>query len=89
MAEMSGNGQGCRTIAVVSTRSAAIIVASGITAIVATIHISGGSTLKGQGSAAPLGRLDYVIQDAMIGGFALLAVRADAGPVMTAIALYH
>lgn len=33
--------------------------------------------LKGQGPAAPLGKLDYVIQDAMIGGFALLAVPAD------------
>jgi hypothetical protein len=33
--------------------------------------------LKGQGPAAPLGSLNYVIQDAMIGGFALLAVPAD------------
>jgi len=33
--------------------------------------------LKGQGPAAPLGRLDYVIQDTMIGGFALVAVPAD------------
>ena len=33
--------------------------------------------LKGQGPDAPLGRLDYVIQDAMIGGFALLAVPAE------------
>ena len=33
--------------------------------------------LKGQGPAAPLGKLDYVIQGAMIGGFALLAVPAD------------
>jgi hypothetical protein len=33
--------------------------------------------LKGQGPAAPLGKLNYVIQGAMIGGFALLAVPAD------------
>lgn len=33
--------------------------------------------LKGQGSAAPLGKLDYVIQGSMIGGFALLAVPAE------------
>ncbi len=33
--------------------------------------------LKGQGPAAPLGSMNYVIQGAMIGGFALLAVPAD------------
>ncbi len=33
--------------------------------------------LKGQGPAAPLGKLNYVIQGAMIGGFALVAVPAD------------
>ncbi len=33
--------------------------------------------LKGQGPAAPLGRIDYVIQGAMIGGFALVAVPAE------------
>ena len=32
--------------------------------------------LKGQGPAAPLGRIDYVIQGAMIGGFALIAAPA-------------
>ncbi len=32
--------------------------------------------LKGQGPAAPLGRLNYVIEGAMIGGFALVAVPA-------------
>lgn len=35
--------------------------------------------LKGQGPAAPLGRIDYVIKGIMIGGFALLAVPADYG----------
>jgi hypothetical protein len=33
--------------------------------------------LKGQGSAAPMGKLDYVIQGAMIGGFALIAAPAE------------
>ncbi|HXZ80889.1 MAG TPA: DUF2950 domain-containing protein [Terriglobales bacterium] len=33
--------------------------------------------LKGQGPAAPLGQLDYVIEGAMIGGFALVAVPAE------------
>jgi hypothetical protein len=33
--------------------------------------------LKGQGPAAPLGRLDYVIEGVMIGGFALVAVPAE------------
>src|SRR5580658_4474557 len=32
--------------------------------------------LKGQGPSAPLGQLDYVIEGAMIGGFALVAVPA-------------
>jgi hypothetical protein len=35
--------------------------------------------LKGQGPAARLGELDYVIGDAMIGGFALIATPADYG----------
>ena len=33
--------------------------------------------LKGQGPYAPLGQLDYVIEGAMIGGFALVAAPAD------------
>lgn len=33
--------------------------------------------LKGQGPAAPLGQLDYVIKGVMIGGFALLAFPAE------------
>ncbi len=33
--------------------------------------------LKGQGPAATLGKLDYVIEGAMIGGFALVAVPAE------------
>lgn len=35
--------------------------------------------LKGQGPAAPLGTLDYVIKGAMIGGFALVAAPAKYG----------
>jgi hypothetical protein len=34
-------------------------------------------TLKGQGPAAPLGQLDYVVDGAMIGGFALVAWPAE------------
>jgi len=33
--------------------------------------------LKGQGSAAPLGQMDFVVQDVMIGGFALVAAPAE------------
>ena len=33
--------------------------------------------LKGQGPAAPLGRMDYLVNGVMIGGFALLAVPAQ------------
>jgi hypothetical protein len=33
--------------------------------------------LKGQGPAAPLGELDYVIEGVMIGGFALVAAPAE------------
>jgi hypothetical protein len=33
--------------------------------------------LKGQGPNAPLGKLDYIIKGAMIGGFSLVAVPAD------------
>jgi Protein of unknown function (DUF2950) len=35
--------------------------------------------LKGQGPAAPLGALDFVVEGAMIGGFALAAAPADYG----------
>src|SRR6185295_4721140 len=43
--------------------------------------------LKGQGSAAPLGRMDFVVKGAMIGGFALAAAPAEYGAtgVMTFI----
>ena len=35
--------------------------------------------LKAQGPAAPLGEMDYVINGAMIGGFALIATPAEYG----------
>jgi hypothetical protein len=35
--------------------------------------------LKGQGPAAPLGELDFVVKGAMIGGFALVAAPAEYG----------
>ena len=35
--------------------------------------------LKGQGPAAPLGELDFLVEGAMIGGFALVAAPADYG----------
>jgi len=35
--------------------------------------------LKGQGPAAPLGQMDYVVKDLMIGGFALVAAPAEHG----------
>ena len=35
--------------------------------------------LKGQGPAAPMGQLDYIIKGVMIGGFALIAVPAEYG----------
>ena len=35
--------------------------------------------LKGQGSAAPLGEMDFVVKDLMIGGFALVAAPAEYG----------
>ena len=33
--------------------------------------------LKGQGPAAPMGQMDFVVDSAMIGGFALVAAPAD------------
>jgi hypothetical protein len=35
--------------------------------------------LKGQGPAAPLGQMDFVVNGVMIGGFALVAAPADYG----------
>ena len=35
--------------------------------------------LKGQGPAAPLGEMDFMVEGAMIGGFALVAAPANTG----------
>jgi len=35
--------------------------------------------LKGQGPAAPLGEMDFVVRGVMIGGFALVAAPAEYG----------
>jgi Protein of unknown function (DUF2950) len=35
--------------------------------------------LKGQGSAAPLGKMDFVVKGVMIGGFALVAAPPEYG----------
>ena len=47
--------------------------------------------LKGQGPAAPLGRIDFVVEGAMIGGFALAAAPAEyrVTGVMTFIVSYE
>ena len=47
--------------------------------------------LKGQGPAAPLGEMDYMVGDAMIGGFALIATPAEYGVtgVQTFIVSYN
>jgi len=37
----------------------------------------GASILKGQGPAAPLGKMAFVVEGAMIGGFALAAAPAE------------
>ena len=52
-------------------------IAEGYTTKDAPYHGYYFKILKGQGPAAPLGRLDYVIQGAMIGGFALVAMPAQ------------
>ncbi len=46
--------------------------------------------MKGQGPAARLGQIDYVIDGAMIGGFALVATPAEYGVtgVMTFMVSY-
>jgi hypothetical protein len=37
------------------------------------------NVLKGQGPAAPLGQIDFVVNNVMIGGFALVAAPAEYG----------
>lgn len=52
-------------------------IAEGYSAAGSGYHGYHFKVLKGQGPAAPLGRLDYVIEGIMIGGFALVAVPAE------------
>jgi hypothetical protein len=52
-------------------------IAEGYSPIDAPYHGYYFKVLRGQGPAAPLGQLDYVINGVMIGGFALAAAPAD------------
>jgi hypothetical protein len=55
------------------------VIAEGYVAQPTPYHGYYFKVLKGQGPAAPLGELDFVIDGAMIGGFALVAAPADYG----------
>jgi hypothetical protein len=55
----------------------AAAIARGYTSRAEPFHGYFFRVLKGQGSAAPLGELDYVVKGAMIGGFALIAFPAQ------------
>ncbi len=59
--------------------SIARVIAEGYTGRYEPYHGYYFKVLKGQGSAAPLGTLDFVVGGAMIGGFALVASPADYG----------
>ncbi len=55
-------------------------IAEGYTKKTATVEPFHGyvfKILKGQGQAAPLGKMDFVVEGAMIGGFALVAAPVD------------
>jgi hypothetical protein len=53
------------------------ILAEGYTKQYDPVHGYYFKILKGQGPAAPLGELDYVVKGVMIGGFALVAAPAE------------
>jgi hypothetical protein len=55
------------------------VIAEGYTDRYEPFHGYYFKVLKGQGPAAPLGAMDYVIGGAMIGGFALVAAPAEYG----------
>jgi len=55
----------------------ALAISHGYTSRTEPYHGYYFKVLKGQGPSAPLGQLDYVIKDVMIGGFALLASPAQ------------
>jgi hypothetical protein len=59
--------------------SIARVIAEGYSSRYEPYHGYYFKVLKGQGSAAPLGRIDFVVKGAMIGGFALAAAPADYG----------
>ena len=52
-------------------------IARGYTSRIEPYHGYFFQVLKGQGPAAPLGELDYVVNGVMIGGFALIAAPAQ------------
>jgi hypothetical protein len=54
-------------------------IAQGYTSRAEPYHGYVFKVLKGQGPAAPLGQMDYVVKGAMIGGFALVAAPARYG----------
>jgi hypothetical protein len=53
------------------------VIAEGYVAKPSPYHGYYFKVLKGQGPAAPLGEMDFVVQGVMIGGFALVAAPAD------------
>jgi hypothetical protein len=53
------------------------VIAEGYTDKAKPYHGYFFKVLKGQGPAAPLGEMDFVVEGAMIGGFALVAAPAD------------
>ncbi|HEU5181517.1 MAG TPA: DUF2950 domain-containing protein [Candidatus Polarisedimenticolia bacterium] len=59
--------------------SIARVIEEGYTSRAQPYHGYYFKVLKGQGPAAPLGRMDFVVKGAMIGGFALAAAPASYG----------
>jgi hypothetical protein len=57
----------------------AAVIAEGYTERYEPYHGYFFKILKGQGPAAPLGEMDFVVQGVMIGGFALVAAPAEYG----------
>ena len=53
------------------------VIARGYTSRSESYHGYYFKVLKGQGPAAPLGQMDFVVNGAMIGGFALIAAPAQ------------
>ena len=58
-------------------RAIARVIAEGYTDRYEPYHGYYFKVLKGQGPAAPLGEMDFVVKGVMIGGFALVAAPAD------------